>query len=434
MQRATEALAGLGKGPKAHRLGWGLLLTGGILHLAPQMHGWPLLHVHKEDGKVYLSQQVGQGYEAGTVTYSGFIHLIPRVIAGIAAQAPPVWYPVVVALLVMALKLLMSTMAWMSLREWFAPGASFLAGALFLFVPVGFQEGFANITNIRWFAVASLIVVSLGAFRKWWQTSIAVALVLSCALSDPLAVGTSPLFIWQMIRGKARNRVVGASALIAIGVHMLMVEPSARPLSLAMWSEPLMGLQQVLVRGPLVAQFGQNGAELLLGVLGPWALATLLPALWLCARFVTAQTALPATVLGFGGFSALIATLLFADMPNLPIDPPWGVGQGSRYSIVPAILIGSIMVLAAVSRLLEPRSAQDFVLAIFVASALLVGTLGDAVGDRANVAGPRWSDSIDQARARCADGGKTVSIPITPSGFATDWHAEVTCSWVQRGR
>ena len=178
------------------------------------------------------------------------------------------------------------------------------------------------------------------------------------------------------------------------------------------------------MRGGAVAQYGQNGTEVVLAVsVVLAALAGLVPV----ALIVLARPAGPAAVLSavlvLAALALLAATLVFAPRDLLLLDPAYQLGNGSRYAVGPAILIGAAVLVAA-------SYASSRLWRWSGATLLVLGALADLTGDSYNTQGPTWVESVEEGRAGCVDGVRTVDVQLTPTGVPLEWKAELRCDWL----
>lgn len=393
--------------------------------LAPRPAGWIGEHVHKEDGAVFLSDAVTFGPSLWS-TYSGYVHLIPRLLAWPAAELGPTAYPVAVAVLAGAFRVLLAVVVFPVFRERCGPRWGALAASMLVLVPAGMQEVLGNLTNLRWFCDATALLI---AFRVTKSRKGAVAvggLGAACMLTDPLTLGLVPLLAWRLFTNSGPVRIVQGLMLAGGATHVLLLEPGDRP---AEWgafiAHPWELLRQVLVRGPVEGQWGETGAEVIIRSLGATTAAVV-------ALGVLVVLMAPGTSRRFGlllagwGLALVTATLLFADLDAISLDEWWGVGQASRYAVAPSIFIAQGLVLAA-ARARGPW--RPLTIASMVALALAFAA--DFRGDSGRVAPPVWSTSVQQARVACAAAAaQRVSVPVTPQDVPTNWAAEVPCRWL----
>jgi hypothetical protein len=196
--------------------------------------------------------------------------------------------------------------------------------------------------------------------------------------------------------------------------------------------DPVEMVTQLLVRGPMVAQFGQNATELAIRLVGlPIATAALaLPAIVLVrgTRNLLGDGRLLAIILTLAGLMFLGGTLVFADLEAIRLTEYWTVGQASRYSVLPGILVGQAIVLA-VSGL--GRMVFECWLRGIAVGVLVLAFIADSTGDPWNSRGPSWTESVDNGRHDCS-GQSATRVVMTPIGVPKDWSADIACRWLIR--
>lgn len=418
-----------------------VIVAGFVLLQVPRPTGLVANYVHKEDGQIFLVDSLRDGWASIFAQYSGYLHVAPRLISTTCAQASPFWFPGCVGIGVDLFRALLAVFAVAALlpyvRNW--PWA-LAAGALFVFVPVGQLEALGNITNLRWFAVAGAFVLLLGEFRKPGWAIGGSLLVALCALSDPLTMIAAPLAVIAFVRLRRWALAVPVAYTVALAVHIANLQPGARPPRLLMYLDaPVAAWSNLLVRGPLEAQFGETGAEAFLRFLGVWAAVAIAAAVLAYLAVAVFGVAGPgrgvAIALVLGGMAVLGATLTFSDLDAITLTEYWRVGAASRYAVAPAILIGMALLLAA-DRILAPRPGGGSrwlrVIAIGSVAALALGYAADFRGDAWNTHGPTWRTTIEQAIQTCGTSDSMVTVQFTPTDVPMNWQGQVPCSWVRR--
>ena len=434
--------------PGARRWSAVVLALGFVFLLLPRSHGWSLLHVYKEDGYLFLHDAASRGLAATFDQYAGFVLVGPRLLASGCGALPPEAYAGCVGASVDLVRVLIAFVALLVLTPYAASWRwGLAAAAAVVFVPLGQQEVLGNLTNLRWFGDVAAVLVLLGAFTSRRGAVGAGLLAALAALTDPLVLGLAPLALlrcWQL-RGWAR---LPAVALLAGCVtQLLLLQPAVRSvneMSVAQW------LENGLVRGPLLAQYGRNGAIALATVL-PIVLVLVASVLILLAVLLGARAAASAgardtvvvvAVLVLGAFGFVVASLRYAALGSLEFDDPYLVAEPTRYSLAPALLLTMALLLGAGfawSKPQESRRTLDLTRLVVFGSIAVVAlaVVADVRVDRWTNRGPLWSDTVEQTRQACADGATMVLVDFTPSaaytgGATTDWSRELACSWFLR--
>lgn len=422
--------------PEGRSLAWSLTVLVGLtgLLLVPRWTGWTLEHLHKEDGQTFLAAYSWAGLGSLMETYTGYLHVGPRTLTAACAQLPTGTFAGCIGIGSAVFRMILAIAA-LAVFTPYAKGWrwALVAAALFVAVPVGQQEALGNITNLRWFCDAGALILLLGSFRRPLPAVVWTVVATVCVLSDPLALVLAPVALWRAAVLPGWGRVLPLGYLAASIAHIAVLETGARSADIAAYfREPLEMTAQLLVRGPMLAQFGQNATELAIKFTGlPLAAAAvILPAIVLARglRKLPHDTRMFATALALAGLGFLAGTLVFADLELIRLREAWAVGQASRYSVAPSILIGQAVIFAAAG--LTPL-VFDRWLKCLTLGTLILAFIADSTGDPWNSRGPIWSDSAMQGRDECT-GNQSVRVPMTPIGVPKDWSADIACSWLTR--
>ena len=410
-----------------------VLLAGTIWLMVPRLYGAFTAHVHKEDGEIFLH---GSLTGASLLErYTGYLHVVPRLISDACAQGPAEAYPVCVASASASLRLLLALLVIVVVtpctRAWWAPLA---CGALALFGGVGQQEVLGNLTNLRWFLVVGATFALLGALRRPGHVLLGVLFVTGAALTDPLAFALAPVALWRLAALSGRQRLVPAAMLLALMLHGALIDTTARSSSLldSLRDDPTGLAGTVVVRGPAEAALGESVSQALTNLLGTGVFSVLVLVgyalvLLVLLPGVPAQTRWLVALLLAAGTAFLAATVNFADLST--ILPSQGLANASRYALIPSLTIGPALVLLA-DRAGPGRLARAVSGGLVLVMAL--GCVADSRGDEWATRGPSWPDTLTQARRTCQEEGvTTVTVPLTPQGVPTPWTAVLTCQWVQ---
>lgn len=409
-----------------------VLGAGFLWLLTPRLYGSFANQLHKEDGSVFLTDQ--QRGAALTETYTGYLHVGPRISAEVCATLESnAFAPCVAAASAgtrVAVALLMLTVLLPHLRNyWWALAAACLP----VFGSIGQQEVLGNITNLRWFFDVAIVVGLLGLFRRPATAVLATGFVAVATLSDPLAVVAAPLALWRLLTARGWGRTVPAGYIAALAVHLLFLSPSSRPVEWqSIAASPVTFVQNFVIRSLTETLLGESGSQLSVNVLSalPIALATVLAVVvfFACSwRFLATDQRFLVVVLGGSGALFLLATLCFTDPQS--VDVALGLSRASRYALAPSVLIGSA-VLVVLSRL--PRRGPWRVVTCVVVILLVLSAVVDSRGDEWSTRGPSWMSTVERAEQECAAGRSTATVPVTPQGVPTDWTATVNCSWISR--
>lgn len=415
-------------------IGTGLLALVGALLVLPRPSGWAVEHVWAEDGAVFLVQAEQQGMSAILTHYGGYLHVLPRLLAATCVGIVPLdGYAACVVVSTVAVRWIMAVVAWAVLmpyaRSWWW---ALIVAAGFLLVPAGNREVFGNITNLRWFCTAFIVVAMLGVFRSWWQ-AVAVGLLLAaCTLTDPLAIALVPLALLRLVSAKGWGRLPPAVVTVLAIVHLSLVQAADRPYSNSLISDdPLMLVKQWVVYITVHPLLGEQLGHLLVVHVGKalylGVVVLLAVLLW---RFVRTRPSVeqwvPVAVLAVHGAGLTLGTLMYAPtqvLDNLVDD----YAASSRYGATPGLLMGMAILLAVSTVLGRRRRWPDVAVAAVVLVLLAASWVCDAdiTADRA--AFPSWHQQLAQARGQCATGADHATVTISPG-----WDIGLSCLKLER--
>lgn len=416
-----------------------VILAGTIFLCLPRITGWTLDYVHKEDGLIFLTDFLSDGWGSLFQIYTGYLHVGPRLITGLCAGPLPA--DMFAGCIGISAAIFRGMIATLALAV-FLPYAkswkwALAAAAVVLFHGVGQHEVLGNVTNMRWFTDLAALLLLLGNFRKPLSASVVSLLATVAALSDPLAVLLVPFAVWRFCVLSGWGRLVSGTYVGAGVVHFLLMNSQARTADWAfVFNKPVEFFTQALVRGPVEAVVGQNGAQVAVNLVGPYVvlLGLLLPLAVVAAswREASSSTRTLAATMVVVAMAILCATLLFAPLEVIALSTEGSLGSASRYALLPATLIAQALLLLAPSAISAGTAGR--VAGIGMVGLMVTAAAADAPGDRWNAHGPRWTETVQQAEQDCTSSrGHSVIVPVTPQGVPMEWTATLSCSWVNEG-
>jgi hypothetical protein len=418
-------------GGRAALIGPAVFLVGtavALLRLPPSA----LDTLWAEDGAVFLRQALERGTaDAVTQPYSGYLHGFPRLVAELATVLPLGWAGFVCSVAAAAVIGLAAWSVW-TLAAGHLPSAWLRGGlaAAVVLLPTGGLEPAANVANSHFFllfaAFWALVARRPGAVRQVVPTLV----VVLAALSDPLAVILVPLAVGRLlvVRG-ALDRWVPAAYTAALAVQLSVALTADRgtgePAPLA---DILFGY---LLRVVTTGVVGLRGAAQILDVGGGAGIVVLSGVVLLV---VVLGMLLPGRRLAVA--AAAIASLAFYVVACLfalgrryppPSDGPLDLVDGSRYTVVPALLLLSALALTAQSVLERlPRRLAPVVVAAAALPLAVFLVLDFRAGSTIRGDTPAWSGQVSQAARACAEEpGHAVEIRIAPHG---EWRVPIPCT------
>jgi hypothetical protein len=405
--------------------GFAALAAGTLLHLERQ-RGVPVWNsLWAEDGQVFLSGAVRNFRGTFFAQNGGYVHVVPRLIAGIVAALPVQDAAVAMAVGAAALVALVAGFVYVASSEIVPSRAARLAlAAAVLLLPVPGSELLANATNLHFY----LLFACFWAFLWQSETGFAVgsraAVVVATALSDPLSALLLPLAIAAPVaRRSVRALVVSGLFFAALVVQLAVIAGGARPER--NWGFRLGALPEIFALrvggGLLVGDrflgdawdgYGRGFAY------GALLLVALVIAL-LLRRSDRRTTAFALIALGYAGLFFCVQ-LIGRGTGGMDPDLHGFRLNAARYILVPFLLVTSVIVVLAERR---PRAWVRRAALLWLAALLAVNY--SVTSDRSH--GPRWNRELAHARRICsATGARTVKVLVAPSPPHV-WFATIPC-------
>ena len=181
-----------------------------------------------EDAAVFLREAILLGAVPSiTEPYSGYLHVIPRVLAGLAFQLAPIdSYAYMMALLSCAVVSAIAVSVFFLSRSTISQRPLRLMLAMIpVFLPVGPLEVLGNAANLHWYLLWLAPWLLLPKPAHWYSGALLFVAALATATSEIITVVFVPLAIWTIIW---RRNYWAASGLI-LGVGLQALATFSRP-------------------------------------------------------------------------------------------------------------------------------------------------------------------------------------------------------------
>ncbi|WP_353828821.1 hypothetical protein [Agromyces sp. SYSU T0242] len=387
-----------------------------------------------EDGTFFLGD-VLTGDPTGLLLapYQGYLHLLPRAIAGIVVAAVPVdGYAIAMTVASCLVVGAVAATVFACAREVVAwlPARVTLGALTFLAPGAGF-EVLGNTANLHWYALW-LAPWLLLATPRGRSGAVLLGLVgLVAALTEIQMLLFLPLLAWRV---RDRNRwIVGAGVVIGSILQVAAFLLSPRTAGTGAVPPLLSTVQGYLYQAPMGATFpSRQWKALWVLELGWWgaalvAIPFLLALGWVLWRGLTVER-LAGAALAVGSVVTWSAAYMLNTTPDffysiVPVELAVDIHL-PRYGVVPALYLLAIVVLAAS---VAWRAGVLRRTAVVVLAGVLVVTIASALVPQPSPRGegPEWADGVGAARTACAtseDPG-LATIAIAPEG----WVVEVPC-------
>jgi len=402
-----------------HTAGFGslfvVLATAAQLLRQPGVPSWNT--VLAEDGAVFLTDALNHPIRATLLRpYEGYLHVVPRLLAAVASAVPLRYAAVLLtggsAVVVSLLALYVWSTSRSILRSRWAGG---VVVAFLLLLPAAGYETNASVNNLHWYLDFGCFWVCLARTRPRREVAIAAVIVAAAALCDPLVGLFLPLVAVRAVRRfrqlprrssrSSRSSIllvpVALVAGLALQIGAGLSDRAPRQFVPVSWLD-LPGTYGFRVAGSLLV-----GDRYLVRLFHGYGLV--FAYLCLLVAVVAAAVAVLVTrhrvrvqVLVAAGYSVLLfvvplllrGTSIYLDRSRISLD-------GSRYMIVPALLLVVALVLAVDRPGEHARPSRPPVLRPVLI--LLVGVLLAVNYSVHSVreAGPGWGQTVAAAQQRC---------------------------------
>lgn len=379
--------------------------------------------VWAEDGGLFLAGALSDPLGSIVDPYTGYLHVVPRLVALVVAAVPLEAAAFVFAAGSAAIVALLAAYVYVASQavtpsRWVRAGL----GAIMVLVPGAAYETANNATNLHWYFLYAA-VWAIGHRSATRSQSLARTTVLvGAALSDPMAVFLVPLAVWAWRRDPPD---VSRWPLMAFGVALaIQLAAVASALLFGAGTEIPTG-EFVLVDATLL--FGLRvGGTFLVGnaalnevwnALG-WAASYLSLALVVLLviyassrRGVRTGAILPAlAVLPVVAFIVPLSLRGTSVIPALPGE----VGFIElRWTVAPVMALEAILLLVLRPDPRLPRGMWRGVQAVVLGGLLLQVAANYRVTNYRSD-GPSWSDEVAAAREACSEGALGVRLGLSP--------------------
>jgi hypothetical protein len=403
-----------------------------LLHLVRQ-RGVPVWNsLWAEDGRVFLSDALRDFHGTFFAQNGGYVHAVPRSIAGIVTLLPVRDAAAGMAIGAAVVIALVAGFVYLASAEMIESRAIRLALAgTVVFTPVPGTELLANTTNLHFYLL-------FGCFWALvWQseTRLAVtsrsAVAMAAALSDPLCVLFLPLaVVGPAVRRSRRSFVVSCLFGSALLVQLAILAGGTRPER--NWGFRLGALPDIFslrVAGALLVgdrflgdAWAANGRWFAYGALV--LVATVIAVL--LAR--SDRRAILFTLIALCYAGLFFCVQLFGRGTG-GMDPEWHGFQlnGARYILLPFFLVTTVILVLA-DRVPETRRAglsPRIRYAALVWLTVLLAVNFSITSPRSR--GPRWDYQLTLARRACANAHRhSVHVLVSPAPPRV-WYATIPC-------
>lgn len=409
------------------------LLALGVV-LALLRLGWSasLNTVWAEDGPVYLQGALTEGsWDAIFTPYAGYLVLVPRLIAEVAAAAPLEQAAATISIVSALFAVLSGLAVWHGcgghVRDPYLRGGLTLATVL---AASAGQETLLSAAYVPWYMLVGSFWLLFWRPQSTWGAALGGLFVLATGLSTPGVWFFMPVALLRAVTARdEKDAILVGSFMLGAVVQVPVILGQEQGESL--WTSHIWTayLQRVIDGGLLGQRLGGNlWEELGWTFLGPFVVAVAAGFAWGIWRAAPG----PRWFATIAVLSSLVIFVLSVYQRSVGLNVFWSEGSSggtsSRYVLVPALLLISAAVVL-VDGALRRRARTAFswpVAATLAVIGLAVVTSYDMRGGGFREA-PYWDDALRQAAEKCqATGEEVAGIPTSPEPFGV----QVPCAEV----
>jgi len=407
------------------------LAAAAALHLGRQREVGAWRSVWAEDGSVFLTDAHRDFAGTFLAQNGGYVHVVPRMIAGVTALLPVDHAATAIAVGGSAVVALAAAFVYLASRsvlrsQWARLG---LAGAV-LFLPVAGSELYANALNLHFYLLFACFWALFWQSETWGALGSRSAVALAATLSDPLAALFLPLAVVAPVaRRSLRALAVSCSFFAGLVTQAILMRGGESPER--NWVFRLSDLPDIfslrVAGGLLVGDRYLDDLWLALGRAFSYTalLVVSVVIVYLLLRGTRATAAFALISLGYAG---LFFGVHLVGRGTGGMDPELGTFHlnGARYVLLPFLFV-----LAALLALIDTAGASRVrarwmrgVAWLWLVALLLANY---PIGPNQRSSGPRWSEELTEAHRMCAKSEARIARILVAPAPPQVWFARIPC-------
>jgi hypothetical protein len=395
-----------------------------------------------EDGRDFLQGAIDAGFTDAFAPYGGYLHVIPRIIAGFAAALPVEWMAIAMTAGSCLVAGGCAAVVWLCARRILLPAPALLIAALTVLAPLAAREVLGNTANLHTLMMWTLLWLLLVTPRSPAPAVPSAILAALAALTEIQAVLLIPVALWN-VRHPMR-RIVAAGLIAGVSAQVITALLSPRRQTAFGHVEPLSYVKGLIVNAvlPFLLPQQEIGPALagrsLLVVLGAAVVLGVL--LGVLLRSASRPHRILVTLLLAGAVAVYCGSVYanpedyydYAGHTARQLRSVWL----ARYGVLPSMLVAAAVVVAAdgTMRALRDRSGagRTRVLLARLAMAALAASLVLHVvpWDTRRSQGPTWSPQVEDARRRCDQAPPRGDVVLKQT---LGWEVRVPCDRLRAG-
>jgi hypothetical protein len=400
------------------------VVCGTVLQLVRQVTTSAWDTIWAEDGFIFLADALNRSAaETLTEPYGGYIHVLPRLIAEVAAAFPLEHAALVFALAsALAVSLVAAFVYFASASIIASPSLRFALASLVVLLPAAGSELLGNATNLHFHLMFGCFWAFIWRSESYGALASRSAVATVTALGDPLAVVFLPLVVWSAWTSRTKRGLIVPIAFgLALAVQATAILASGDgPERLTRFDiEDLLPLFALRVTGSLLVGDGfidelwfhlgrlfSYGALVLVGTLVAVGLAY-------------SDRRRRIIVLVCCGYAILLFSIFLVGRGSAGMRPgadaaSWHLA-GARFTLAPILLLTTALLVLVDGR--SRTAPWRYLRGVAVALIAILAIANFSFKSERSL-GPRWQPELANARARCTGPERApIRVRVAPAPF-----------------
>jgi hypothetical protein len=378
-----------------------------------------------EDGSVFLADALNKSFPRNLINpYGGYLHVVPRVVAELAAFLPLAHAALVFSAAWACVVASAAAFVYFASADVFrSPSTRLALSGLVALLPAAGSELLGNVTNLHFYLVFTCFWALIWRSETRSAVIARTAVVVVTTLSDPLVLLFAPLALRAALVRRTRCALaIPLAFATGLAIQLAAILASEPPQRLTRFDpSDLLPLFALRVTGSLLV--GDRFLDDVWFAFGrAFAYGALAAVLLACAAAVARSARSARFFVGTcAAYSAIFFVAPLAGRGTSGMRPgtdeaTWHLA-GARFTLAPILFLATAL-LTIVDR--SPSSFPGSAwfnlqrIAPLVIATLIIANFSF---ESERSLGPRWRPSLNAARDRCEAGGERARVPVAPAPF-----------------
>lgn len=397
--------------------------------------------VWAEDAAVFLRDTISIGaLESITEPYSGYLHVIPRVLSGLAFQLAPIdSYAYMMSLLsCVAVAAIAVSVFFLSRSVIPQLPLRLMLAMIPVFLPIGPLEVLGNAANLHWYLLWLVPWLLLLKPVHWYSKALLFVAALATATSEIITGLFVPLAIWTIIWRK--NYWAASGLILGVGLQVLVTASKPRYEAAAPQGdavEPLSVFYGFVLQamGSLWETDERTVADSVVNFGGFAMIVPVILVVCLTA-YIMVFGRLKWKVMAAYAFGAAAACWTAAIIVNaqpvfnyaaFTMDDWLGQFSFFRYAAAPSMFLLTLIPLSCAVAAERPRAGTWRPGYAAPALMLLFLLINYFPSTTTRQTGPEWAMGVEAARSACSADAALAKATVHAAPTDADWHIDVPC-------